>query len=66
MKKIVLLLLMSCWLFAQEKKDMLIISTNMGNLPQEAKVHAFMEAAKKENLTIDFLFENQIKKEGVT
>ena len=57
---------MVCWLFAQEKKDMLIISTNMGNLPQEAKVHAFMEAAKKENLTIDFLFENQIKKEVYT
>lgn len=65
MKKIALLILLACWLFAQEaeKKDMLIISTNMGNLPQEAKVHAFMEAAKEENLSIDFLFESQMKKE---
>ncbi|MGE4418733.1 MAG: cobaltochelatase subunit CobN [Sulfurimonas sp.] len=66
MKKLMLLLLGTCLLlFANtaEKKDMLIISTNMGNLPQEAKVHAFMEAAKGENLRVDFLFESQIKKE---
>lgn len=66
MKKLLLLFISTCLLLFADttpKKDMLIISTNMGNLPQEAKVHALIESAKKENLAIDFLFESQITKE---
>jgi len=62
MKKVALILLLACWLFAQQK-DMLIISTDMGNHSQEAKAYAFIKAAKKEDLKVDFLFESQIKKE---
>lgn len=46
--------------------DMLIISTDMGKLPQEAKVRAFMAAAKKEGLQVDFLFDTQIKPQEQT
>lgn len=41
--------------------DMLIITTDMGKLPQEAKIRAFMAVAKKEGLSVDFRFDGEIK-----
>lgn len=64
MKRFLLLLFMlSSLLFSNEKKDMLIISTNMGKLPQEAKANAFIYVAKEEGLSVEFLFENELKKD---
>ncbi len=60
MKKILLILtLISCFLFAQEKK-VLIISTAMAKSSQDAKLSFIKNEAKKINLILDYKFFDEI------
>ena len=59
MKIFLLLSLLFMTLFAQ--KDMLIISASMGKATQYSKMSSFALIAKKNNLQVDYLFENDIK-----
>jgi len=54
--------LMGSFVFADEsKKDMLIISTKIGDTQQAAKIHSLIRTANKEGLKIDFKFDTEIK-----
>lgn len=57
---LVTLFITSLFCDTSSKKDMLIISADMGNLPQSAKVGAFMEIARDNGLAVDALFDSQI------
>ncbi len=62
-KKIFLLmLLLSMSLFANIKKDILVISTTMGKPSQSSKLYAFKKIAKEYGLEVDVKFETQIDK----
>ncbi len=45
--------------------DILILSTNIGKISQEAKINEFINVSKKYNLKVDFKFENELKKEEI-
>jgi len=65
-KLLCFLLLFNIALFANtanEKKDMLIISTTMGKASQGSKMEAFKNVAKEQELHVDFKFQPEIKKE---
>ena len=52
-------ILISSAIFAKvTKRDMLIISTTMGKTSQASKAYSLTKEAKKQNLMIDFKFEN--------
>ncbi len=65
MKKIFIVISLLFYINIFAKTDMLIFSASMGKVPQESKVNELINVAKKNQLSIDFKFENEIKKDEV-